>query len=108
MTKRRDLLALGILGAAALFARPEPAWAAEDRSPEAIGSALLDKYVAAVNAHDTGSFADIHTESYRNPCGGSPNGLGAQFPNLRRIFTPSPQGRARTASPRKLSICAAR
>jgi predicted ester cyclase len=93
--KRRDVFALGILGAAALFAPPRPALAAEDRSPEAIGSALLDKYVAAVNAHDTSSFADIHTESYIQHSGRSPNGLAAQIENFRGIFSRMPDVKAR-------------
>ena len=95
MMKRRDVLALGIVGAAALFARSGPAVAAEDRSAEAVGSALLDKYVAAVNAHDTGSFADIHTESYIQHSGRSPNGLAAQIENFRGIFSRMPDVQAR-------------
>ena len=90
MTKRRDVFALAILGATALFAHPGPALATEDRSPEAIGSALLDKYVAAVNAHDTSSFAEIHTESYIQHSGRSPNGLAAQIENFRGIFSRMP------------------
>jgi predicted ester cyclase len=90
MTKRRDVFALGILGAAALFAHPGAALATEDRSPEAVGSALLDKYVAAVNAHDTSSFAEIHTESYIQHSGRSPNGLAAQIENFRGIFSRMP------------------
>jgi hypothetical protein len=53
---------------------------------ETIGSALLDKYVAAVNAHDTSSFSEIHTESYIQHSGRSPNGLAAQVENFRAIF----------------------
>jgi predicted ester cyclase len=85
MTNRRDVLALGILGGTALFAPPQAALAAEDCSG-AIGAALLDKYVAAVNAHDTRSFPDIHTESYIQHSGRSPNGLAAQIENFRGIF----------------------
>ena len=95
MMKRRDVVALNILGAAALFALPGPAVAAEDRSPEAVGSALLDKYVAGVNAHDTSSFADIHTESYIQHSGRSPNGLAAQIENFRGIFSRMPDVQAR-------------
>jgi predicted ester cyclase len=90
MTKRRDVLAVGILGATALFAHSRPALATEDCSPEIIGSALLDKYVAAVNAHDTSSFAEIHTESYIQHSGRSPNGLAAQIENFRGIFSRMP------------------
>jgi predicted ester cyclase len=93
MTKRRDFLVLAILGAIALFAQPRPALA-ED-SPEAIGSRLLDKYVAAVNAHDTSTFVDIHTEAYIQHSGRSPNGLAAQIENFRVIFARMPDVQAR-------------
>jgi len=90
MTDRRDILALGILGGIALLSRAPVALAAEDCSTatraETIGSALLDKYVAAVNAHDTSSFSEIHTESYIQHSGRSPNGLAAQIENFRGIF----------------------
>jgi predicted ester cyclase len=96
MTKLRDVLALGILGAIVLFAHPgRPALAAEDGAPEAIGSALLDKYVAAVNAHDTSSFVEIHTESYIQHSGRSPNGLTAQIENFRGIFSRMPDVQTR-------------
>ena len=90
MTKRRDVLAQGILGATALLAHPGPASATEDGTPQAIGSALLDKYVAAVNAHDTSSFGEIHTESYIQHSGRSPNGLAAQIENFRGIVSRMP------------------
>jgi predicted ester cyclase len=64
--------------------------AAESRSPEQIASALLDKYVAAVNAHDTSSFGEIHTEGYIQHSGRSPNGLAAQIENFRAIFARMP------------------
>lgn len=94
MTNRRDVLVLGILSGTPLFAQLQPALAAEKCPPvggtEAIGSALLDKYVAAVNAHDTSSFAEIHTESYIQHSGRSPNGLAAQVENFRGIFSRMP------------------
>lgn len=99
MTNRRDLLALGILGGAALLAPPRGALAAEDCSAasraEAAGSVLLDKYVAAVNAHDTSSFPEIHTESYIQNSGRSPSGLPAQIENFRGIFGRMPDVQAR-------------
>jgi predicted ester cyclase len=95
---RRDLLALGMLGGAALVA-PLRAPAAEDCAPrvhaEAVGAALLDKYVAAVNAHDTSSFPEIHTESYIQHSGRSPSGLAAQIENFRGIFGRMPDVQAR-------------
>jgi len=99
MAGRRDVLALGILGGAALLAPSRDALAADDcqaRSrAEAIGSALLDKYVAAVNAHDTSTFGEIHTESYIQHSGRSPNGLAAQIENFRGIFGRMPDVQAR-------------
>jgi predicted ester cyclase len=68
--------------------------AAESRTPEQIASALLDKYVAAVNAHDTSSFGEIHTENYIQHSGRSPNGLAAQIENFRTIFARMPDVRA--------------
>ena len=99
MTSRRDLLALGILGGTALLARAGGAGAAEDCAAaaraEAIGAALLDKYVAAVNAHDTSSFPEIHTESYIQHSGRSPSGLAAQIENFRGIFARMPDVQTR-------------
>ena len=102
MTNRRDMLALGALGGTALLAllaqRPA-ARAADDcaaaASAQAVGTALLDKYVAAVNAHDTASFPEIHTESYIQHSGRSPSGLAAQIENFRRIFASMPDLRMR-------------
>jgi predicted ester cyclase len=98
MANRRDVLALGILGGGAL-ALQRNALAAGDCAPagraEAVGSALLDKYVAAVNAHDTSSFAEIHTENYIQNSGRSPNGLAAQIENFRGIFGRMPDVQAR-------------
>jgi len=93
MIGKRDMLALGVVGATALLVRPGIAAAAADCAPgteEAIGAALLDRYVAAVNAHDTSSFAEIHTESYIQHSGRSPNGLAAQVENFRGIFARMP------------------
>ena len=95
---RRDLLALGALGGATLAAPPRTA-AAEDCAPgargEAVGAALLDRYVAAINAHDTSSFPEIHTESYIQHSGRSANGLAAQIENFRGIFGRMPDVQAR-------------
>jgi steroid delta-isomerase-like uncharacterized protein len=88
MTNRRDVLALGILGGSALLA---PAALAAGECPPAasaaVGNALLDKYAAAVNAHDTSSFAEICTESYIQHSGRNPSGLAAQIENFQRIFS---------------------
>jgi predicted ester cyclase len=92
---RRDLLALGILGASALFARPALAGGACPDGSSTAGSVLLDRYVAAVNAHDTGAFAEIHTESYIQNSGRNPSGLAAQIENFRGIFSRMPDVQAR-------------
>jgi predicted ester cyclase len=98
MIGRRDMLALGILGAASLAPLRTALAAADCASAEraqAVGTALLDKYVAAVNAHDTSSFPEIHTESYIQHSGRSPNGLAAQIENFRGIFGRMPDVQAR-------------
>jgi predicted ester cyclase len=99
MTKRRDLLVLGILGGAALGAKSRPGFAAADCQPaagtDAIGNALLEKYVAAVNAHDPNAFAEITAETYIQHSGRSPNGLAAQIENFRGVFSRMPDVEAR-------------
>ena len=89
MTNRRDVLNLGILSATALVAAQRNALAADDCS-EAIGAALADKYVAAVNAHDTRSFPEMYTETYIQHSGRSPSGLAAQIELFKRIFASMP------------------
>jgi steroid delta-isomerase-like uncharacterized protein len=90
VTSRRDLLAVGVLIGTGMAVRPPRALAAGQCVPEAVGAALLEKYVAAVNAHDTSSFPEIHTESYIQHSGRSPSGLPAQIDNFRRIFAAMP------------------
>ena len=89
--KRSYALLIGILASIPL--RPQPAAAA--CIAEAAASALLDKYVAAVNARDTSSFGDIHTENYIQHSGRSPNGLAAQIENFRAIFARMPDVQVR-------------
>jgi predicted ester cyclase len=48
--------------------------------------ALLERYMAAVNAHDTSSFPDLFTETYIQHSGRSPSGLAAQIANAQRIL----------------------
>jgi steroid delta-isomerase-like uncharacterized protein len=94
MTNRRKALCLCLLSATTLAASLHGAAAAGDQASavciEAIGAALLDKYVAAVNAHDTSSFPELFTESYIQHSGRSPSGLAAQIENFRRIFAATP------------------
>ena len=91
MTNRREVLTLGILGGATLLA-PGPAAAQSPPADPSVAamSALADRYAAAVNAHDTSSFADIHTGSYIQHSGRSPSGLAAQIELFKRIFAAMP------------------
>ena len=93
MTDRRRILALGALGATALLASSRSALAA-DCPPagraEAIGAALLDRYVAAANARDTSVFPQLFTETYIQHSGRSPSGLAAQVETFRGIFARMP------------------
>ena len=94
MTARRIVFVLAILGAASLATPVLPARAAEPCTPEDLASGLLDKYVAAVNAHDTSNFGEIHTDNYIQHSGRSPNGLAAQIENFRGIFARMPDVQA--------------
>jgi predicted ester cyclase len=78
----------------ALLAQCAAAASAESGTPEQIASVLLDKYVAAVNAHDTGSFGEIHAENYIQHSGRSANGLAAQIENFRALFARMPDVQA--------------
>src|SRR3974377_2177003 len=91
MRTRRDTIVHGLVGGAAALASVQAA-AAETPSGAgvAVGSALLDGYVAAVNAHDTSSFPALFTESYIQHSGRSPSGLAAQVENFRRILAAMP------------------
>jgi steroid delta-isomerase-like uncharacterized protein len=97
MTNRRDVLALGILGGTALLPPTRAALAAGDCPPgsTSVGAALLDRYVAAVNAHDTSTFPELFTETYIQHSGRSPSGLAAQIENFRRIIATMPDIRMR-------------
>ena len=96
LTGRRDVLTLGILGSLApLRAALAATDCASAERAQAVGAALLERYVAAVNAHDTSTFGEIHTESYIQHSGRSPNGLGAQIENFRGIFGRMPDVQAR-------------
>src|SRR3954468_25083258 len=89
MTSRRRIFSLAIAGAGALLAR---ASLAADCPPEAgsIGARLLERYVAAANAHDTGSFAELFSEGYVQHSGRSASGLAAQIENFRGIVARMP------------------
>lgn len=83
----------------ALTASQHAVFAAEGCPPaansDALGSSLLDRYVAAVNAHDTTPFPDLFTETYIQHSGRSASGLAAQIETFRRILTSMPDLRLR-------------
>ena len=58
-----------------------------------MGAALLERYVAAVNAHDTGPFPELFTEGYIQHSGRTPSGLAAQIENFGRILASMPDVR---------------
>jgi steroid delta-isomerase-like uncharacterized protein len=94
MQNRRDVLAHGILSAMTLVAPLNAALAAGDCQPagelDATGGSLLDRYVAAVNAHDTGNFPELFTQSYIQHSGRSRSGLAAQIENFTRLLSSMP------------------
>ena len=88
MNPRRNLLTLTLLGGTALFARN--ALSAGVCADGAVGSALLDKYIAAVNARDTAAFSEFTAEAYIQHSGRSPNGLAALVETFRGVFARMP------------------
>src|SRR5262245_16663121 len=95
MNPRREFLSVGLMAGTVLFGRDALAAGACADGSSAAGSALLDRYVAAINAHDTSSFGEIHAENYIQNSGRSPSGLAAQVENFRGIFARMPDVRAR-------------
>src|SRR5262245_29984874 len=88
MIRRRDVLAAG---SSAILSGPISRAALADECASAahaqeIGNALLDRYAAAINAHDTTSFPELFTEGYIQHSGRSPSGLAAQIENFQRII----------------------
>lgn len=94
---RRGIL-LGVaapaLASGVLAAHGSVAIAAESGASPAF-DALLDRYLAAVNAHDTSKFPDLFTEAYIQHSGRSPSGLQAQIANYQRIFENWPDFQSR-------------
>lgn len=93
MIKRREVLAVGAPAILSLLISPPIALAdgcaAAIRAQE-VASALLDRYAAAINAHDTSSFPELFTAGYIQHSGRSPSGLAAQIENFRRILAVMP------------------
>jgi predicted ester cyclase len=88
VTNRRTLLTLAALGTSVAIARPK-ASRATGACPSPLTSsanaAILDRYVAAINALDVAAFPGIFAESYIQHSGRSPSGLSAQIENARRL-----------------------
>ena len=75
--------ALSVLSIAVLG----PARALADAcAPAGDAAALLDRYMAAVNAHDLSSFPELFAETYIQHSGRSPSGLAGQIANFRNIL----------------------
>lgn len=92
MIRRREVLTVGAMATFGVIS--VPAAVAQDsgsavRARE-LGNALLDRYVAAINAHDTSTFAELFTENYIQHSGRSPSGLAAQIENFQRIIASMP------------------
>jgi steroid delta-isomerase-like uncharacterized protein len=83
-------LALGAFGGLALAASPRAFAADGCRNTDAVGAAVLDKYVAAMNARDTSTFPEIFTESYIQHSGRSPSGLAPMIDLFKKIFAALP------------------
>ena len=92
MRTRRDTIVHGLIGSAAALASFHASAAETPCVTEAVavGSALLDGYVAAVNAHDTRTFPELFTESYIQHSGRSASGLAAQIELFKNLFTVTP------------------
>lgn len=87
VSRRKLVLTSGSLAAlAGLGAVPASKATAADCPAPAALDALLDRYSAAVNAHDTSRFPELFTEAYIQHSGRSPSGLQAQIANYQRIF----------------------
>jgi len=88
MNPRRELLASALLGGTALLARN--AFAAGVCADGAVGSKLLDLYIAAVNARNLNAFAEFTAENYIQHSGRSPNGLTALIETFRGVYARMP------------------
>jgi steroid delta-isomerase-like uncharacterized protein len=92
MRTRRNTIIHGLVGSAAVLAsfRAPAAETACGTEAATVGSALLEGYVAAVNAHDTRTFPELFAESYIQHSGRSPSGLTAQIALFENLFTVTP------------------
>jgi predicted ester cyclase len=83
MTDRRTLLTFAALSGALLVA---PARAAQTEE----NSAILDRYVAAFNAHDVAAFGEVIAEAYIQHNGRAQPGLAGTQAALRGYFETFP------------------
>ena len=94
MLERRDVLVVGALSVLAQLLPKQAALGADNcqsvARAELIGNALLDRYAAAINGHDTSSFPELFTQTYIQHSGRSPSGLAAQIDNFQRILATMP------------------
>ncbi len=94
--RRRDLLLLsGSLALVAAGFSMAGSGATAANEPSGTFDQLLDRYLAAVNAHDTSMFPEIFTEGYIQHSGRSASGLQAQIANYQRIFENWPDFQSR-------------
>jgi predicted ester cyclase len=93
MSRRAAMLGYGTVAVATGLAAVTRRAAAADGN-EAYDR-LLDRYLAAVNAHDTGPFPEIFTDAYVQHSGRAPSGLQAQIANFQRIFENWPDFQSR-------------
>jgi predicted ester cyclase len=87
MTDRRTLLTFVALSGSLVMAPARAARAAEET---AANSAILDRYVAAFNAHDVGAFDDVIAEAYIQHNGRAQPGLAGTQAALRGYFATFP------------------
>jgi predicted ester cyclase len=93
VTNRRNLFTFAALGTAAAIAPLRVLHATDGCSSSLASSpnaAILDRYVAAINALDLSAFPAIFTESYIQHSGRSASGLPAQIENAQRLHATWP------------------
>jgi predicted ester cyclase len=87
MTDRRTLLTVVALSGSLVMAPARAALAAEQTEAN---SAILDRYVAAFNAHDVGAFRDVIAAAYIQHNGRAQPGMAGTQAALRGYFETFP------------------
>jgi predicted ester cyclase len=85
VTNRRTLLTIAALGTSVAIAPPKASRATVACPSPPANAAILDRYVAAINALDVAAFPGIFADGYIQHSGRSPSGLTAQIENARRL-----------------------